>query len=329
MPRAHVGERAGEWVPAAEVGPDLGVLRHVGTNRLVRRADQVVEQSARLDRQPEPAHPRPVGERHDGETVVGGQEDLRGEGRHHALVLEHSMSPCVATEERQALARDPGVRLVLGLEHRGQRRGLEHGAVLIAATTEERREVAGHVPGRRVGAAPGRRHHLVVGVRLGATGAQVVAGGQPRPGRLRWHEVGVDHAEGGEDVLAQVAVERLPDHVRDELAQRGEPVIGVPPPRPRLGDDAQAGPVVPGRRRQRSSDSHGLAEQFPAHAGGMQHLADPSGVSEQVTHRGGPPRRIRRQKSEGAQVVVRRRVQVDQRLLHQLHHGDRGEGLGE
>ena len=39
--------------------------------------------------------------------------------------------------------------------------------------------------------------------------------------------------------------------------------------------------------------------------------------------------RLRRDQPEGAKVVVRRRVEVDQPLLPQLHHRDRGEGLGD
>ena len=44
-PYAYVCERAGKVVPTADVTPDLGALRDVGADHLVRDAEQVVEQS--------------------------------------------------------------------------------------------------------------------------------------------------------------------------------------------------------------------------------------------------------------------------------------------
>ena len=61
----------------------------------------------------------------------------------------------------------------------------------------------------------------------------------------------------------------------------------------------------------------------------VQHLADPGGVSEQVPHGYWPPAGIRGDEPVGAQVVVGRRIEVDEPLLLQLHHRDRGEGLGK
>ena len=119
--------------------------------------------------------------------------------------------------------------------------------MLVAATIEERGKVAGHVPGCRVGGGASRGDHLVVGVWLWDAGTKVVAGGQPGAGRLGSDQVSVGHAEGCEDVLAQVAVEGLAGHVLDELAQRGEPVVGVPGAGARLGPDGQgAGGRGPG-----------------------------------------------------------------------------------
>jgi len=52
-------------------------------------------------------------------------------------------------------------------------------------------------------------------------------------------------------------------------------------------------------------------------------------VGEQVAHRRGPEAGLGGDQPVGAQVVVGRRIQVDQPLLGQLQHRDRGEGLGD
>ncbi len=69
----------------------------------------------------------------------------------------------------------------------------------------------------------------------------------PRQARLqplRSQQVAVGHAERLEDVLAETAVERLPAHVLDDLAERAEPVVAVGEPGARLGRQAQAATVV-------------------------------------------------------------------------------------
>ena len=50
-----------------------------------------------------------------------------------------------AAEEPETHARQPRVRLVVGLEHRRERRGLEDAPVLVGATAEQRRDEAGQV----------------------------------------------------------------------------------------------------------------------------------------------------------------------------------------
>ena len=59
-------------------------------------------------------------------------------------------------------------------------------------------------------------------------------------------EVGVDHAEGLEDPLAEVVREWQAAHVLDDLAERGEPVVRIGEGRPRLDDDPEAVAVVVG-----------------------------------------------------------------------------------
>jgi hypothetical protein len=51
----------------------------------------------------------------------------------------------VDPEEAQPEVWGPWIGLVVGLEHGGQRRRLEHRAVLALAVAEERRQVARHV----------------------------------------------------------------------------------------------------------------------------------------------------------------------------------------
>ena len=59
----------------------------------------------------------------------------------------------------------------------------------------------------------------------------------------------------------------------------------------------------------------------------MQHLADSGGVSQQMTHCRRPEAGLRGDQPVGPQVIVGGRIEVEQPLLPQLHHGDCGEGL--
>jgi hypothetical protein len=119
-------------------------------------------------------------------------------------------------------------------------------------------------------------------------------------------------------------------HVLDELAEGGEPVVGVGEPGARLGVDAEAAAVVLGQERHRPSQRHGLAQvPHPEQAGEVQDLPDPGGVGQQLALGRGPEAGLGRDQLVGTQVVVGRGVQVDQPLLPQLQHRDRGEGLGD
>jgi hypothetical protein len=61
----------------------------------------------------------------------------------------------------------------------------------------------------------------------------------------------------------------------------------------------------------------------------VHHLGDPGGVGQQVSHGRGPEAGLGGDQAVGAQVLVGGRVDVDQPLLPQLHHGNRREGLGD
>ena len=110
--------------------------------------------------------------------------------------------------------------------------------MLVGATPEESREVASHVPRCGVNGATTHRHHLIIRDRLGSIGPKVVSRHEVRLHALGSDEIRTGHAEGLEDVLAKVAVQRLPTHIFDNLAKRGEPVVAVAEPGARLGVDA-------------------------------------------------------------------------------------------
>jgi hypothetical protein len=78
-PRLHVGPLGPRVVPAAQVAPDLGVLRYVRADAGRWGADQVTEQPLRLECQPGRGVPGPVREGQHTDAVVGCQEDLRVE----------------------------------------------------------------------------------------------------------------------------------------------------------------------------------------------------------------------------------------------------------
>ena len=130
-------------------------------------------------------------------------------------------------------------------------------------------------------------------------------------------------------MVAEVAVERLPAHVLDDLAERGEPVVAVSEHGARLGPHAETTAVVLGERGQWLSHVHALAEVRPERVPGVHHLGDAGRVGQQVPHGRGPEAGLGGDQPVGAQVVVGGGIEVDQPLLPQLHHGDRREGLGD
>jgi hypothetical protein len=217
----------------------------------------------------------------------------------------------------------------VGLEHPGERLGPEHGAVLVGAAAQKRRDVAGHVARGGIDRAGAGYGHLPVDDRLETAGAQRVSGGKAGPHPLGSDEVGALHAEGAEHVLTEVAVERKPADVLDDLAERGEPVIGVGPLGSRLDVDAQAPSVVLGERRRRAAHTRPPAERRPDQVRGSSHGTDSGGMGQQVSQRGRPKGGLRRDQSVGTQVVGGGRVEVKEPLLPQLHDGDRRDGLGD
>ena len=297
-PRLGIGQLGGNRVPAAELAPDLGMVRNVGTDHLIRDAEQLPEQPGDLSHQPDHRPAGPVGEGHHPDPVAWSHPDLRVEAGKDALVFDSEMRAEIAPHERQTYARHPGIGLVVGLEHGGQRRRIEHSAVFVGAAVGKSRDVPGRIPRGGVDGARSRGHPLAVCHSSHAAGAQLVSRGQARLRPLRSEEVGVGHAEGLEDVLAKIAVERLPAHVLDDLAERGEPVVAVGEPGARLGRQAEAATIVLGQGGQWLSEIIALpalrqrrpGKQRHERPGRVRHLRRPAPAGRAETPWPGPGR---------------------------------------
>ncbi len=170
-----------------------------------------------------------AGERDDTGALARGEQQGGVEAGQDPVVTDGLVLAGVAAEEPQAHARYPGIGLVVRLEHGGERVGLQHLAVFACAAAQQGRGVAGHVAGGGVDRGGAGWHGLAVGDRLEAAGAQLVPGGKAGPHPFGPEQIGVLHAERAEHVLAQVAAEWDSGDVLDDLAERGEPVIGVGP----------------------------------------------------------------------------------------------------
>ena len=137
--------------------------------------------------------------------------------------------------------------------------------------------------------------------------------------------------------LAEVAGERDPAHVLDDLAERREAVVRVLERRAGVDGHAETAAVIVGQRRHALAHGHAqlrrtLPERAPVRVeevGDADHLGDAGGVGQQMTHGRRPEARPRRDQLVGAQVVARGGIEVDQSSLPELHDRDRGEQLGD
>jgi hypothetical protein len=94
----------------------------------------------------------------------------------------------------------------------------------------------------------------------GAGAAELVARRQPPPQPLGRGEIAVRHPEGREDVLAEVAVQRLSGDVFHDLPERRERVVGVGERRARLCGQPQPAPVELGEAGHAPTRRGRLAE---------------------------------------------------------------------
>jgi hypothetical protein len=107
-------------------------------------------------------------------------------------------------------------------------------------------------------------------------------------------------------------------------------VIAVRPLRPRLDFNGEAPAVVVGKGlRPKSSRAVARTDSWLQEVRQPPPVTDSCGMRKEVPHGCGRQVRLRWDQPEGAKVVVCWRVEVHQALLPQLHHRDRGEGLGK
>ena len=236
------------------------MLRDVAPDGVVGHVEHLPQQTSRL--RPQPVHPAlgTVREGHHSDAVVRSQEDLGIEAGEDPVVLEREVAPDLGAEESEAEAGDARIGSEVRCEHRREGLRLEHGAVLVPATAEEGGDVPSHVSRRRVDAPATSRDEVVLDDGFRSAGAELVAGGEPRPDPLGTDEIRVLHAEGFEDVRAEVRVERHPGDVLDDLTERREPVVGVAERGPRIGVVAEGTPVELGERRHPPTELHRLTE---------------------------------------------------------------------
>ena len=104
--------------------------------------------------------------------------------------------------------------------------------MLVGAAAQQRCGEARDVAGGRVDPAGPPAGPVAIGNWLRAASAEDIPGRETRRQPLRADEVGVGHAEGLEDALAEVPLERQAAHVLHDLAERGKPVVRVGEGRP-------------------------------------------------------------------------------------------------
>jgi hypothetical protein len=239
------------------------VVGNIGPERVVRDAEEAAHRAGDFSPQPRLGAPGSIGEGDDTNAVVGSHRQLGTEPGHQPVVLDDEMPSHLATEERQPDARQARIGLVVGGEHAGKRFGFEDRAVPVRATTQEGRDVAGHVCCGRGDRSGSDRHNSTVADRVGAIGTPGVPRRQARPDPLRSQQVGVGHAERLEEVLAEIAVQRLPADVLHDLAEGGEPVVAIGVPGAWLRHQMQTAPVELGERRQPPAEPHRLPQDRP------------------------------------------------------------------
>jgi hypothetical protein len=143
------------------------LLGDVGAHGVIGKAQEAAQDRVGDGRRCAERAERPgVGERDDTDALAGGEHHGGVEAAPDPVVTDGPVSAGLVAPEPQAHARYPGIGLVVGLEHRGKRPGLEHRAVLVGAAAQQRGGVAGHVAGGGVDRAAAGYRHLAVGDRL-------------------------------------------------------------------------------------------------------------------------------------------------------------------
>jgi hypothetical protein len=212
-----------------------------------------------------------------------------------------------------AVPREPdplalGRRLGLALLHRSKRRRrIEVQPRVLEEVCRRRDDPAGSV--RRPPDGPGPRDLQVRPV-AGATDDQAFGHHLPRP------EGPLGHPERAEDELLHDVLVRAPGHALDRVTREHEAGVVV---RPELTERRQL------RKRGHASDVARCRVVAPARV--VEVVADPAaGVREEMPQRDAAAGR-RGGEGELGDVLAHRRVEVEQTLVDEQHHGRPGERL--
>src|SRR5579859_6427127 len=115
------------------------------------------------------------------------------------------MVASVVTKESETHARQAWIGLVVGREHGRERLWLKHSTVLVRPAAEQGRDVACHVASRGVDTTAAAADPVAIGNGPCTAGAEGVPCRKMSLHPLGSDEVGVGHAQGLEDMLAEVA----------------------------------------------------------------------------------------------------------------------------
>lgn len=118
------GPGSGLYQPA-DLAPGLGAGGDVGADRLIWEAEPATEERARERRRRIPTvQTSGVAENDDADLVLGSQNDRGVKAGHDAGLPDRLAAALLAELQRKPHARQPRVKLEVGLKHRRQGLGL-------------------------------------------------------------------------------------------------------------------------------------------------------------------------------------------------------------
>ena len=161
-------------------------------------------------------------------TPSSGATSERGvEARKDPVVPDHAMPAGLAAGEAEPPTRHAGIRLVVGLEHRRQRRRLEDRSVPVGTTAHQRRREASDVAGGGVDPAGSAGRSSLD---RGPPSRRAARGCSRSPGVTRPDRTGRGRCPSCRAARRSArgsSARGRPAHVLDDLTERGEPVVGV------------------------------------------------------------------------------------------------------
>jgi hypothetical protein len=112
---------------------------------------------------------------------------------------------------------------------------------------------------------------------------------------FRSDQIGVLHSQRIEDVVAEIAVQRLPADLINDLSEHSKPMVAVRPLRPRLNLNGQATAVVlRKRRRSRSCRSDARTDGRLKQVREPPPVTHPGSMCEELSHGRRPQVRLHR-----------------------------------